>query len=670
MSFKGKISLYRLYFTLTTFEGLLALFMIFREPSMEGYVGLFGYSAWRLALGAAILCFMCIWGWLAARAWTDAAWLAKIEARIGDLLSGGHRLLVLPQLLLAGIGLLSLALVAWRTPAVHDYKVYAPIFVDTLAFYEAFWAAFARALPLLAWSLAILTQTLFFLLVIFANLYRQAGFFRATELATTAAITYKTLLLLVIPLLTLFHWLVLSLSLRVFTTIPGWYWEIFTRPFSLRDGFFLAMVAVSLLVVAFVLKNPAHAWRSLIVLMLVGVMLQLGFGLVDGKGMEAIRLKYALSHHRSYALIATDEDVTPMQVVREYEARFGYKMFPSTKPPGVLMLYVSLGKLVDRLDPQPTSMARFLALTRFMAYVFPCLAFLIVPAIYAFGQILGAGQDAILPGMLYVFLPNVILIPLFLDQVMYPLLFMAGVLFMLLVLRKHSFWTAFLVGAYFYFALFFSFSMLPMLPLFLVLIGMDYLTFRSQRSLAEPLKTLIGLAAGVLVSYFAYRWFLNYDFFVRYETAMRVVRNFDFILRVGKPPPETFSTVTIRPNLGQIWGAMRLNNIELAAAVGFPIFLLFICGAVRVLARLMRRRGAWREAAMAAFFLTYVALNLYGQVQGEVSRLWIFWTPMFVIFASYEIVALFPRHTRMVLLLVVVQLITIFLTFQFQDFLV
>ena len=666
----GKSSLYRLYFTLNTIEGLLALFMIFKEPSMQGYAGLFGYSAWRLALGAATLSFVCIWTWLAARAWADAAWLAKIEVRIGDLLSGGHRLLVLTLLLLAGIGLLSLALVAWRTPAVHDYQVYAPIFVDTLVIYEAFWAAFTRALPLVAWSLAILIQTLFFLLVNFARLYRQAGFFSATEVATTATITYKTLLILVITLLTLFHWLVLSLRLRVFTSIPGWYWEIFSRPFSLRDGFFLAMGVVSLLGVAFVLKNPALSWRSLIVLMLIGIMLQLGFGLVEGKGMEAIRQKYTLSHHRSYALIATDEDVTPMQVVREYEARFGSKMFPSTKPPGVLMLYVSLGKLVDRLDPQPTSEGRFLALTRFIAYAFPFLAFLIVPAIYAFGRILAADVDAILPGMLYVFLPNVILIPLFLDQVMYPLLFMAGVLFMLLVLRKPSFWAAFLVGCYFYFALFFSFSMLPMLPLFLALIGMDYLTFRRQRSWLDPFKTIFSLAAGVLLMYFAFRWLLNYDFIVRYETAMRVVRNFDFILRVGETPPETFSTETIRPSLNQVWGAIRLNNIELAAAIGFPVFLLFLSGAVRVLARLLRRQGAWREAAMTAFFLTYVALNLYGQVQGEVSRLWIFWTPMFVLFAAYEIATLFPRRTRAVLLLVAVQLITIFLTFQFQDFLV
>ena len=637
---------------------------------MQGYAGLFGYSAWRLGLGIAILLLISLWTWLAVLAWFDAAWLEKVEARIGDFLSSGHRLLVLTLLLLVGIGLLSLVLVLWGTPTVHDYQVYAPIFVDTLALYESFWAAFTRALPLTIWSLAILVQTLFFLLLIYADLYKQAGLFSPKEISTTAAITYKTLLLLVITLLTLFHWLVLILRLRVFTAIPGWYWEIFVRPFSLRDGFFLAMGVISLFGVAYVLNNSAHIWRNLVVLMLIGIMLQLGLGLVDGKGMEAIRLKYTASHHRSYALIAADEDITPMQVVQEYEERFGYKMFPSTKPPGVLMLYVSLGNFVNRLDLQPNSEARFLALTRFITYLFPFLAFLIVPAIYAFGRILEAGKSAILPSLLYVFLPNVILIPLFLDQVIYPLLFMGGILFMLLVLRKPSFWAAFLVGSYFYFALFFSFSMLPMLPLFLALIGMDYWTFRGQRSWMELFKIVFGLATGILIMYLAFRWFLNYDFFVRYETAMRVVRNFDFILRVGKPPPDTFSTETIRPSLSQVWGAIRLNNIELAAAVGFPVFLLFLSGAVRVLVKVLKRQGGWHEGAMAALFLTYVALNLYGQVQGEVSRLWIFWTPMFVIFASYEIVALFPRHTRAVLLLVVVQLITIFLTFQFQDFLV
>src|SRR4030067_2613199 len=97
-------SFYRLYFPLTTLEGLLALFMIFREPSMQGYTGLFGYSAWRLALGAATLFFVCIWAWLAARAWTDTAWLAKIDVRLGGFLSGRQRVLIFALLLFAGGG--------------------------------------------------------------------------------------------------------------------------------------------------------------------------------------------------------------------------------------------------------------------------------------------------------------------------------------------------------------------------------------------------------------------------------------------------------------------------------------------------------------------------------------------------------------------------------------
>jgi hypothetical protein len=116
--------------------------------------------------------------------------------------------------------------------------------------------------------------------------------------------------------------------------------------------------------------------------------------------------------------------------------------------------------------------------------------------------------------------------------------------------------------------------------------------------------------------------------------------------------------------------AAFLNNTELAAAVGFPIFLLFLWRSVRTVISLVRRRATSLDFALGAMCLTYLALNLYGQVQGEVSRLWIFWVPMIVTFAGVELATQFKRRALVVNFVVLLQLITILMIFQFQDFLV
>jgi hypothetical protein len=209
-----------------------------------------------------------------------------------------------------------------------------------------------------------------------------------------------------------------------------------------------------------------------------------------------------------------------------------------------------------------------------------------------------------------------------------------------------------------------------LIPLFFALLGLDYWLHYKERTISNTLLLVVGIGAGIAVLFVMFRVFLNYDFFQRYDTAMRVVRNFDFVLRTGQRITVDLTSTTVQPGLRQILRAASLNNVELAAAVGFPIFLLFLWRATRTLIALARRKASNLDFALGAMVLTYIALNLYGQVQGEVSRLWIFWVPMIVTFAGVELATQFKRRILVVNIVILLQLITILMIFQFQDFLV
>src|SRR4030067_246309 len=158
---------------------------------------------------------------------------------------------------------------------------------------------------------------------------------------------------------------------------------------------------------------------------------------------------------------------------RQYEERYGREIFPSTKPPGVVLFYILVENLVNLIRPEQTAEGRFLVLTRFIAYVFPLVSFLVLGAIYLFVRPLVMDKPAIFPSILYIFIPNIILIPL------------------------------------------------------------DFMLNRRERNWLQPVRLLLGLGLGILVMFISFRVVLNYDIFERYATVNRVVRNFDFILRTG-----------------------------------------------------------------------------------------------------------------------------------------
>lgn len=654
-----KRSHYRLYSGLMAFAGLTAA----AWTLFDGPTGKFSLATSRLGLAGLILLPSLAFLSLFVLSFSFPAMLERLDSALASWLGRGHNWLNLATLL-SSVALLAITgLAAWGQPFIHDYSWYATRFPDTFAFYETFAVFFGRSLGLLSWLGLFALSGVGMLFLRFGSLARRPG-------AVARRAVVNRVLIVAMLLAAAIHWLILAGQATFFTGIPGWYWENQVRPFNRQTLIFIGLAAFALAVVWLVSRRPGMGRRNLILIFITGLVLQYGFGFVSGEGVEWVRGRYADSHHQSYAIFASQEVLDPLEVIRNYEAKFGQRMFPSTKPPGVLVFYTLAERVSHALMPADSDSGRLQALTTLIAYTFPFMAFLMVGVLYAFLRTLTQRKTAIFPPLFYVLLPNMILIPSFLDQAMYPMLFTLGAWLMVETVRRRSLWLALASGIYFYVAAFFSFSMLPMFPFFLVLLGLDFLRNPRKESFLQAVKMTGVLAAGFLLMFFIMRSGLNYDLAHRYTTAMRVVRNFDFVLRVDETAQVDLSQETIIPRLDQILGAARLNLTEFAAAVGFPLFLLFLSRSVSIVAAFIRRKATRLDWVLGAYLITFLALNAYGQVQGEVSRLWLFWTPMVVMFAGTELKQRFGGRPAVVLLVALLQLITIFMTFQFQEFIV
>jgi hypothetical protein len=326
--------------------------------------------------------------------------------------------------------------------------------------------------------------------------------------------------------------------------------------------------------------------------------------------------------------------------------------------------------LVNAQSAGNSDLVRFERLSWAITYGFPILAMLMVPLLYAFATRFLNHSTLLLPRtapILYIFCPNVILFSLFADQAIYPLLFLLSVWLIILTIQRASFVWAFILGAFLYAAVFFAFTMLPLYLFAAIYLGLDYWMNRQRRSIRTAIRTALGIAAGTALLYAVFLLQLDYDFFPRFEKTVQINHDFDFYVRVGDQPPETPETLPIR--IQQIVNAAWVNNLDFAAAIGFPIYILFAIQGIRLIVKLSQNTLMPGELILLALLFSFVALNLVGSAQGEVARLWLFWTPMAVLLAALEIETWIQNRTALVLILALAGFVTILLTYHFQDLL-
>lgn len=476
------------------------------------------------------------------------------------------------------------------------------------------------------------------------------------------------LLVLAIATATIFQWIVLGFQLRAFVNLPAWYWKIEVVPAGWNDVLFAAAIILILAAICWVVGRRRWTDAALVLTFALGWLLQVGVGFMAGGGIAAMAERYFTTYHKTYVQQASASNLSIVESIRQYETAFGTHSFTSTKPPGLMAFYIGLDHLVNGHPTDLSPSLRYARLSMLIEFSFPILAAGLVFLIFAFARRhldASMGWVFVASPLLYVLCPNAALFSLFPDQAVYPLVFLLATWFIVFAIRRRSIIWAVVLGLALYLAVFFAFTMLPLYPFAVLYALLYYWRNRGEIRWTVPASQIAGIVIGTLALYLVFILVFNYNFLPRFEKTITINHNFDFYLRVGLKPPTVPESASTR--ILQALNAAWFNNLDFAAAIGFPIYALFVIQGIHLIKQLFTGRAAPGEIIFAGLFLSFIILSLAGTAQGEVPRLWLFWLPTVVILAALELRQWAERRPLLLFGLGVAQFITIFLTFHFQD---
>ena len=642
---------------LLALEGLAAFLWAFLTPAETGRQVLLWLSTPRLAL-AAITLLICL-GFF-------AAWCRMRASKLGsrDVLTPFDELLVkqaqlAPALLALTVLpiLLTVAVVAViRTPL--DYQAYKTLAPDSFPLLRSLTFS---VLPLVAFVVIAGIETAAFI----ALRYRRALISPSTWSLSRIG---PSLLLIFIVIVIGFHWLVLTFQLRFFVNLPAWYWIFDPVPFGPGDIWYLLGAVILFALAYWLLFVRRRLAAGLLVVVALSWFAQMGVGLLGGGGIATLRERYFTTYHQVYVEKASASHTGILEGVRHYEEIYGANTFTGTKAPGLMVFYNALERMVNGSPSPHSDEARYVRFSGAVMVLFPLLAAAAAVLLSRMTRLFlddASGLVQRTAPLLLVLIPNFVLLTFFADQALYPLGFLFGVCICVVIIRRQSLSLSMALGGLLYVSIFFTFTMLPLFAVTAAYLFLHYWRSRSQQGLRHIIWHAIAIAAGAVALHLLAASLLNYDFLTRLERGMTVHHNIDFYLRVGKPIPDGPESFTER--VGQISRAAWFNNLDLAAAIGFPVYLLFLIQAVRRIGGFLRGAITEGDAAVLAILAGFVGINLIGSEQGEVPRLWLFWVPMIVLLAAYELEPFLRRRSWLLPALGLAQWITLMLTYHFQD---
>ena len=615
---------------LTIIEGLLGLFYLFSIPSMDKNASYFGFSLPRLVVGGIfvliVICLVIALLWIVIKKNSSKTIVEQIEKYLIERKWLSSILVILFMIFIFCVFIL--------------YLNFSPISVhlNSMKF------VIDRTLGLIVWITAIVIQLFIALFFTYQSVIKQKDFFDFSQI-------YKIILLVLMVFGSIAHWLILYFKIQLFASIPYWTW-FFHDKTNTRDILLIPIIIVSTAVILIVLNKKSKIGRNLFLLVLLGYCIQIGFGFIEGEGFESIRTKAAEAGHVVYFEYAVDNPILSNAIVN-YEEAYGWETWLGTKPPGVILFYIVSQKISNVINPALDYAGRFMRLTNFAAYVYPLITYLtIIPLFYLAKSISGSEDKAYYASILYSFFPNMVLMPLELDQVLFPLLLTVSLLLCWRLIKTYSLKWGFLTGIFIYFSLFFTFSLLPLVALIYVWLFLDFLIIKKGKPLKGFIYSAFAISLGIFFFYLILKITINYDIIIRFMNAMN----------------HHTSLKEYESGLGQIFAAIKLNNLEIAAWIGFPIAFLLLSRLFRLIKTFIKNNIKVVDVFNIAVIIMYIILNVIGRTRGEVGRLWIFLLPIFSILVSEEITNLY-KHKRTVLFSVIfLQLITTFMTFKFQDY--
>jgi hypothetical protein len=460
-------------------------------------------------------------------------------------------------------------------------------------------------------------------------------------------------------IITFIFWWILAIRLPISNYIPYWFWQITTSPRT-DWWLFFPLLALSIGVILIMKKNPPGA-ASILILIAAGVIIQHTFGLLEGRGLDAIRNATIETGHAVFATQAVTK-LPFLLIAGSYDDLILNHSLPhypnATKPPGQLLFYMVNERGARFLPGEWDSPLEKLA--TFMALLWPILASLPVIFIYLLSrEVHEKSESSIIASLLYIFTPALILIPLHLDQSLYPLLFVFTLFIFVCGIRRKNLFLIFISGLVTGITMFVSFSLIaiPFYILIVLMIKIGAILLSKKQSPASMIRESIQIALVYVLGVFL----LEASLF--FNLSYNVIENYQFVMS------NHFSSKI------QVWSLQTtlamggLNVLEYALWTGVPLFGLTIIYGFRSFKKIMTGNSDLSLIMGVATLILFFVLAFFGKTVAETARLWIFLTPLVVIFSAKEIVNMFRERTwNTVTFLIVLQMITTFSLKMWQDF--
>ena len=440
-------------------------------------------------------------------------------------------------------------------------------------------------------------------------------------------------------------WLLFLLRIPLLQGLPWWFWSLADKPLPL--WWLFASLALGSAGVCFAVSSRPHRHLpNLLLLVVLCYTLQLGFGLMEGRGLQSLsdRLTGSGGHAR---LARAGTEWTPGHLLRNYPSMVANQElahFPhATRPPGPVIAFALLDQVARYLPVAGKS--RQDAAARLAALLFPLVASLTLFPLWGLCRLAIPGErEAWMPLLLYVSAPSLLLMVLHLDQCLFPLI---GTTFLYLLARAltaNRLLPAFAAGVCLFAGMYFSFGLIALGAASTALI---LLFARTRQAWRQAGTAAAALLAGAALVHLAMWFALGYDALAQFRFGMAAHQAFKF-------PQWGFGHTLY-------FGA--LNLVEFALWCGPALALL--CAAQLYRACRNWPPGTVADLLVLALAVALAGLVLFGRTAAETARLWLFLLPLVAIAGARYLGETTPgRGAGLILAL---QLVTVLVLKKFQD---
>jgi hypothetical protein len=455
-------------------------------------------------------------------------------------------------------------------------------------------------------------------------------------------------LLLVSILLSLASWVILIFQMPVLQNLEHWFWPLNTLE-DPQYGWIIPILVLNFAVLAIVVNVPKKIILNLVLLILAGYATQHMFALVEGRGLDGLRDRLINTGHADFAIdAASPPSIT--RVMRDYRTMIDsgelHRYPHSTKPPGHFVVYILTGRLAAILTGiHPDVFERLATLT---AFFFPLLTYLTLIPLFFLARLYLPQRQAHLPLILFMAAPNLNLITLHLDQVLYPFLFLLPITLYLYGFKRQNKTLLLLSGLSMAGIIYVSYSLIAVIAV-VGLLGLMAI-WKERPAFTPAIKSLVQVAIGFLV----------FELFQYFVFGFNLLGDYRYVMAQHQAWKVSQWTAPLTLYIG------ALDLLEYALWIGWPIFLF---SASWMLKSPFRWRKTETYSLALIVLVSLLLLAFFGKTVAETARLWIFLLPCLALFAVQDLIERYPKSfPRVFALILGLQLLSTLAIKLFQDF--